>query len=367
MVDSAGSLSFGFDADFSGFTRAADGAGQTLDRLSRTAAQWAGSTSNDLSRTLGGAAALQSAQSGALETAARAMTGKARIAATAIAAPNGLSAGQLLAGLTIKDTSGDKDDNSAKVLTHLSEQLALLQSTGAAHDKIAERIKIEAEQAKLGSDATVAEKNAVAGLVQQIDAATAAQTKLKAAQEATNKAWTFGSQQALNGIDAMIFGGARLGDAAAGMLRNLAKAGLGAALTGSGPFAGLFGTQGSKGAEGGLFGAVGKALLGGGTPSVNGGALSSGTITSSFAGLFADGGSIGAGEWGIVGEQGAEVVAGPAAVTPWDKISPATGAPRSTQVINFNVTSPDAPSFARSETQMAALLSRAVMRGQRNI
>ena len=366
MVDNAGSLSFGFDADFSGFTRAAESAGQTLDRLSRTAAQWAGATSNDLSRTLSNAASRQSAQSGALETAARAMTGKARAVTTAISAPNGLSASQLLAGLTIKDTSGDKDDNSAKVLTHLSEQLALLQTTGAAHDKIAERIKIEAEQAKLGSDATVAEKNAVAGLVQQIDAATAAQTKLKAAQEATNKAWAFGSQQALNGIDAMIFGGARLGDAAAGVLRNLAKAGVGAALTGSGPFAGLFGTQGSNGAEGGLFGALGKALLGGGSAALNGGGPA-GTATPSFAGLFADGGSIGAGQWGIVGERGAEVVAGPAAVTPWNQIPAAAGAQRSTQVINFNVTSPDAPSFARSETQMAALLSRAVMRGQRNM
>ena len=51
---------------------------------------------------------------------------------------------------------------------------------------------------------------------------------------------------------------------------------------------------------------------------------------------------------------------------PWDKIPAAAAAGRSTQVINFNVTSPDAPSFARSETQMAALVSRAVLRGQRN-
>ena len=35
--------------------------------------------------------------------------------------------------------------------------------------------------------------------------------------------------------------------------------------------------------------------------------------------------------------------------------------------INFNVTSPDADSFARSETQIAAMLSRAVSRGQRNL
>ncbi len=101
----------------------------------------------------------------------------------------------------------------------------------------------------------------------------------------------------------------------------------------------------------------------------SGSLLSSGgsaAASSGFAGLFADGGSIDAGKWGVVGEAGAEVVAGPAAVTPWDKL-PASAAQGSTQVINFNVSSPDAPSFARSETQMAALLSRAVSRGQRNM
>ncbi len=351
MTESAGSLSFGFEADFSGFTRAAEGAGQTLDRLARTANQWGGTTSGALTRTLGGAATLQTAQSGALETAARTMADKAKRLGGPVVAPGGLSTAQVLTGATIKDMSGDRDDDSARVLTRLSEQLALLKTTGAAHAEIAERMKTEAEQAKLGSDATVAEKNAVAGLVKQIDAATAAQEKLKAAQAATNQAWSFGSAQILDGIDAMIFGGARLGDVTAGLIRNIARAGLGAALTGSGPLSGLFGTKGSDGLEGGLFGTIGKAVTGG---------------ASSFAGLFADGGSIGAGQWGVVGEKGAEVVAGPATVVPWGKM-PAGSGPRSTQVINFNVTSPDAPSFARSETQMAALLSRAVARGQRNM
>ena len=349
MAENAGSLSFGFEADFSGFTRAAEGAGRTLDQLARKADGWGGSASGSLSRTLGGSA-VSSAQA-ALEAAAR-----ANPRGPGIVAPNGLSTAQVLAGATIKDTSGDNDDNSARVLTHLSEQLALLKTVGAEHDAIVERMKVETEQAKLGSDATQGEKDAVASLVQQIDAATIAQTKLKAAQDATNKAWNFGSQQVVSGIDALVFNGASLGSAAAGVLRNLSKAGLGAALTGSGPFAGLFGTLGSKGAEGGLFGAIGQSLFGGGTASSG---------TPSFAGLFAEGGSIGYGQWGIVGEKGAEVVAGPAAVTPWAKL-PAAGQ-SSTQVINFNVASPDAPSFARSQTQMAAMLSRMVSRGQRNM
>lgn len=353
MAELAGALTFGFDADFSGFTRAATGAGDTLDRLARQASQWADATSAGVGHSLDGAAGLATAQSAALDTAGRLLATHMRSLAGAVVAPNGLSAAQVLAGTTIKDTSGDRDDNSAQVLTRLSEQLALLQTTGAAHDQIIDRMKIEAAQAKLGADATAAEKDAVAELVTRIDAATAAQARLKAAQDATNQAWAFGSQQALQGIDSLIFDGARLGDVTAGILRNLSEAGLAGALTGTGPFAGVFGTQTSTGATGGLFGAIGKLLTG---PS---------PASGSFAGLFADGGSIGHGQWGIVGERGAEVVAGPAAVTPWSKL-PAASAGHTTQVINFNVTSPDAPSFARSGSQMAAVLSRAVRRGQRN-
>jgi hypothetical protein len=35
--------------------------------------------------------------------------------------------------------------------------------------------------------------------------------------------------------------------------------------------------------------------------------------------------------------------------------------------ITFNVSSPDVESFQRSETQLAALLARAVAQGQRNL
>jgi hypothetical protein len=35
--------------------------------------------------------------------------------------------------------------------------------------------------------------------------------------------------------------------------------------------------------------------------------------------------------------------------------------------VTFNVTTPDAESFRRSETQVAALLARAVALGQRNL
>ena len=336
MAEQAGSLSFGFEADFSGFTRAADSAGATLDRLAGRASTWAEATSAGVTRTFDTAAGLQAKQASAMR-------------ASSTAVPGGLTTAQLLAGQAVPDTSGDRDDDAAKVLTRLSEQLALLRTVGDAHSAIAERQKIEVEQAKLGADATSAEKDEVAGLVRQIDAATAAQAKLKAAQAATNEAFGFASSQAARGIEALILDGAKLNDVVAGVLRSTARQGLQAALTGAGPLAGLFGTQGKDGATGGLFGALGSAIAGGG---------------SGFAGLFAEGGTIAPGQWGIVGERGAEVVAGPAAVTPFAKV-PAASA-RTSQVINFNVTAPDPPAFARSQSQMASVLARAVGRGGRN-
>ena len=342
MAEQAGALSFGFEADFSGFTRAADTAGHTLDRLAGRAGAWADATSAGLSHTFDTAAGLQARQAAAMAAASPV----AKVQA-------GLTTAQVLASRTIPDTSGDRDDDPAKVMTRLSEQLALLHTVGDAHAAIVERMKIEAEQAKLGTEATAAERAGVADLVRQIDAATAAQAKFKASQAATNQAFGFGSAQAARGIESLILDGARLNEVAASLLRGTARQGLQATLTGAGPFAALFGTQGKDGATGGIFGAMAKAVSGGGG-------------ASGFAGLFADGGTIGAGQWGIVGERGAEVVAGPAAVTPWAKMPSPGAGPRATQVINFNVTSPDAPSFARSESQMAALLARAVGRGGRN-
>ncbi|MCW6510987.1 phage tail tape measure protein [Lichenifustis flavocetrariae] len=303
MADVAGSLTYRFDADVSGFARAIDSAGAKLDALSQRASAFAAGRPLDIT--------------------------------------SGLSR-----------ATGSTDDQAGRELTRLSQQLALLQSTGAAHAAIAEQIKIEAAQTKLGSDATVAQKASAASLVQQIDAAAVAQAKLRAAQEATNTAWRYGSNTLTSGIEAMIFQGEKLRDVGASLLSSFAKSGLSAALSGSGPLAGLLGTAGTNGAVGGLFGALGSLFTGS-------------TAASTFSGLYADGGTIGAGQWGVVGEKGAEVVAGPATVVPWAKAM-GQGGQRSTQVIQFNVTTPDAPSFARSEAQMAALVSRAVARGGRN-
>jgi phage-related minor tail protein len=68
---------------------------------------------------------------------------------------------------------------------------------------------------------------------------------------------------------------------------------------------------------------------------------------------------------GIAGERGAEAIL-PLARGPDGRLgvrADPAGAPH----ITFNVTTPDAASFQRSETQLAALLARAVASGHRNL
>lgn len=317
MAESAGDLTFAFGADFSGFTREVESAGAKLDALSKAAAGL-GSTSGRAPLQIGG-----------FGQAANALAGD--------------------------------DDQARRTLSRLADQLALVQTTGAAHDAIAERIKIETEQTKLGTDATLAQKQAVVALVGQIDAAKASQKALATQQAAVNDAWSFGADAFSRGLEGVILRGQRLQDVARSLLTSFAQQGLEGALTGGGSFAGLFGTAGQGGKTGGLFGAL-QGLFSGGLSS------STASIDAAFSGLYADGGTIGAGRWGIVGERGAEVVAGPATVMPWGKLPKggAAAGQAAQQTITFNVTTPDAPSFARSETQIAAVLARAVGRGQRN-
>lgn len=296
MADSAGELTFTFGADFSRFTREVDSAGARLDALARTAGNWP------------------------------AAIGRA----------------------------GGDDSQAGRVVARLGDRLALLRSTGAEHDAILTRMRVEAEQTRLGTDATAAQKNAVAGLVVQIEAAGTAQAALAQRQQSVNQAWGFGSDALERGLEGLILRGQRLGDVVRSTLSSFAAQGLRGALTGGGAFGGLFGTSGRDGAAGGLFGAV-QALFGGGA----------GGGSPSFAGLFAGGGTVPAGQWGIVGEKGAEIVSGPASVTPVGALPRSRGA-AAHQTITVNVTTPDAPSFARSEHQVTAMLARAVGRGGRN-
>lgn len=68
---------------------------------------------------------------------------------------------------------------------------------------------------------------------------------------------------------------------------------------------------------------------------------------------------------GVAGERGAEAIM-PLARGPDGRLGVAAGG-NAGMSVTFNVTTPDAESFRRSETQIAALLARAVAQGQRNL
>jgi phage-related minor tail protein len=83
-----------------------------------------------------------------------------------------------------------------------------------------------------------------------------------------------------------------------------------------------------------------------------------------FGGGRAGGGPVSAGGAYLVGERGPEmfVPAGAGQIAPL-----AGGRTPAAPIIHFNITTPDAESFRRSEAQVSALLARAVKRGTRGM
>lgn len=110
------------------------------------------------------------------------------------------------------------------------------------------------------------------------------------------------------------------------------------------------------------------AITGAGTAFTSGGVMSAGTPVP-----FASGGIISAPMTfplgrgtGLAGERGAEAIL-PLARGPDGRLGVAASGGGGNINVTFNVTTPDADSFRRSETQLAALLARTVGRGQRNM
>lgn len=116
--------------------------------------------------------------------------------------------------------------------------------------------------------------------------------------------------------------------------------------------------------------AIGGALAG----AVTGLAFAKGGVISRGMPVpFAEGGIIASpitfplagNRFGIAGERGPEAIM-PLARGPDGRLGVRAGGGGGLN-ITFNVTTPDADSFRRSETQLAALLARAVAQGQRNL
>jgi phage-related minor tail protein len=87
-----------------------------------------------------------------------------------------------------------------------------------------------------------------------------------------------------------------------------------------------------------------------------------GDLGQAIGGALASGGPVAAGESYLVGEQGPELFTPSSSGT----IAPngAVASARPSVVVNINT--PDAQSFVKSQSQIAAMMARALARGQRN-
>jgi hypothetical protein len=156
-------------------------------------------------------------------------------------------------------------------------------------------------------------------------------------------------------FDGLVFDGMKLSDALKGLARSITDAAYAAAMK---PVTDHFGGLIAGGIEN---------LVSGLIPFEKGGAFSQGRVTA-----FANGGVVNGpthfpmrGGWGLMGEAGAE------AIMPLSRGSDGKlgvrmeGGGRPVSVV-MNISTPDAEGFRRSQGQIAAQITRALGRGQRN-
>jgi hypothetical protein len=157
-----------------------------------------------------------------------------------------------------------------------------------------------------------------------------------------------------NALDQIALKGGNVRDVLRNLLETISSQAFMGFLTGSGPFGAAFGLASPSGGLGGIFGLIGKGL---GLPGMAGG------------------GTVQAGQAIRVGEHGEErfIPGAPGTIVPNDQVenarAPGAGGRSMSGGISvtnhFHVTTPDAPSFMRSEQQITGMLSRAVRRGAR--
>lgn len=158
---------------------------------------------------------------------------------------------------------------------------------------------------KDGTAATPEEEAAIRKVAEAYSAAAAEAKRLQEAQRNAEQTADFFGNTLFNALDGIVVKGRNAGEVLRNLVQQLASAGLQAALLGKGPLAGLSVGGGKQG--GGIFG----ALFGG--------------IKSLFGGFFAEGGNLSPGKFGIVGENGPELITGGATGMTVAKLIPAGG------------------------------------------
>ena len=176
-----------------------------------------------------------------------------------------------LSGIFTGTATAEEADKVRELLASLRAELDVLRET----DPVQQRLIGLREQLK---GATGAQRAEVEALITTIEAEQRAYENAQAAAQ-------FFGDLAMSSIDSLIDGSKSLTDVLGDVTKALAQAVLQSMLLGQGPLAGLFGTQSATGGVGGILGSL-------------------------FAGMFATGGLIPNGTWGIVGERGPEPVIG---------------------------------------------------------
>lgn len=156
-------------------------------------------------------------------------------------------------------------------------------------------------------------------------------------------------------FESVVFDGQKLSDALTKVGRSMMNSAFSAAVK---PVSNQFGSVVSTG----LQNLVSSAL-----PFGRGGVLQSGRVS-----MFADGGVVGQptmfpmrGGVGLMGEAGAEAIL-PLGRGADGKLGVRAGVPARPMNVTFNISTPDVAGFRRSQSQIAAQMSRALGRGERN-
>lgn len=171
----------------------------------------------------------------------------------------------------------------------------------------------------------------------------------RALNELQKRSNTFGSSLTTAMKDSIV-SGKQLDDVLRQLASNMASMALNSGLK---PLQGVM-----SGLFSGMLGAIG-----GVTPFAKGGVISSPTYFGMGGGL---GSGLAGGGIGLAGEAGAEAIL-PLARGPDGRLGVATGGGGRGVSVVFNMSSPDATSFRKSEAQLTAMLAGAVRRGVRRL
>lgn len=176
-----------------------------------------------------------------------------------------------------KSDEEQAQDRLDRYIESLIRQRAVMEAEIATVGKSnAERkAAVEIAKAQVDLDKLSASEKAsyIAKLTQEVtanEAVRASKERLYQAQKDLNEAQKYFGNAAVDALEDLIVNGAKAEDVVKRLAASLAKAALQAALMGSGPLAGLFGTAGANGTVGGLFG----MLFGSGVKAATGGYIS---------------------------------------------------------------------------------------------